>query len=74
MSGITRLEQMRRRADTHRYTAQEILACGCEPEIEHCSHCDGRRQANAKREKAIQFLRCRRDGGSGLPGESVGAD
>jgi hypothetical protein len=38
------------------YTVSEILVCGCEPEVEHCDHCDGLRQANARREEAAALL------------------
>jgi hypothetical protein len=37
------------------YTIAEILACGCEPEIQHCAHCDGRRAANAAYDRGKQL-------------------
>lgn len=49
---VARIRKAPVAAEARRYTVQEILACGCEPEIQHCSHCDGLRQANARREEA----------------------
>lgn len=54
------IKQLRRavaKSKARQYTVQEILACGCCPMTHHCEHCDGLRQANAKREVADRLLR-----------------
>jgi hypothetical protein len=53
---IARIRRAITAAEARPYTVAEILACGCEPEIQHCRHCDGLRQSNAKREEAQHIL------------------
>jgi hypothetical protein len=38
------------------WTLADVLACGCEPDFQHCADCDRRRADNARWEEAVRIV------------------